>query len=66
MRQLSCGHRDMRVANYTEDYRWVVRCEVCETQETWTRQEWRERLLLDESGEGPPLSVAPELVLAGS
>lgn len=60
MKQLACGHFDVRIEDYAEDYRWVVRCGRCDSRERWTRGEWRERLLLDESAEGPPLRVDAE------
>ncbi|MBL4850561.1 MAG: hypothetical protein JKY65_34010 [Planctomycetes bacterium] len=60
MKQLACGHLKMRVDTYTDDYRWVVRCEECGSNESWTQREWRTALLVDESSEGPPLRISSE------
>lgn len=61
MTKLACGHDRLRVADYDESYRWIVACEVCGAREHWTQRQWRETLLLDESTEGPPLSVEADL-----
>ncbi len=65
MKHLACGHNEMRIETYTEAYRWVVRCGVCGSNETWTQREWRETLLVDESAEGPPLLVSNERIPSG-
>ena len=59
--KLACGNDQFRVADYDESYRWIVSCEVCGSREQWTQRQWRETLLLDESTEGPPLSVEADL-----
>jgi hypothetical protein len=52
-----CGHDELRVSGYGDDYRWTVRCGACGSTEQWTQREWRENLLLDDSREGIPLQV---------
>lgn len=60
MKQLACGHFDMRIEDYDEDYRWVVRCNACGSRESWTQREWGARLVVDDSQEGPPLRIGTE------
>lgn len=42
---LLCGHEELRIDDYADDYRWVVRCETCGDTGRWTQRQWREHLL---------------------
>ncbi len=42
---LGCGHASIAVRDYTDSYRWVVRCRDCGHEEEWTQREWRQGLL---------------------
>lgn len=40
-RTLSCGHTTLVVHDYTDAYRWQIRCGDCGHEEEWTQREWR-------------------------
>lgn len=51
IRTLSCGHTTRVVRDYTDAYRWRIRCHDCGHEEEWTQREWRSALA------APPASL---------
>ena len=39
--RLGCGHSAVGIHDYTDTYRWVVRCRTCGRQEEWSQRQWR-------------------------